>query len=183
MGSTSARYATAAEGFARVLEGVPADRWDSPTPCPGWDARELVRHVFDVGRRVLGSVDLEQPEPTGSDGAELAAEFRALAAAVLAAADDPEVAGRTGDSPIGSFAFKQVVASVLTHDVLVHTWDLARATGQPEALDPDLVRSAYEKMQPFDETMRRPGMFGPKVELPDDVDEQTRFLAFVGREV
>lgn len=181
MASTSERYATAAEGFARVLEGVPADRWDSPTPCEDWTARELVEHAFSVGRDVLGSVGCPHPAPTGTTGPDLALEWRALAEAVLAAADDPEIAGRTGDSPAGSLAFKQLVASVLTHDVLVHTWDLARATGQPEQLDADLVRSAYEKMQPFDEMMRRPGMFGPKVEVPDDADDQARFLAFVGR--
>ena len=40
----------------------------------------------------------------------------------------------------------------------------------------------YEGMLPMDEVLRQSGQFGPKVEVPDDADEQTKLLAFSGRQ-
>jgi len=65
--------------------------------------------------------------------------------------------------------------------VLIHTWDLARAVGLDERLDQDEVRRLFESMEPNDELMRQGTAFGPRVEVPDDADEQTKLLAFTGR--
>jgi uncharacterized protein (TIGR03086 family) len=71
---------------------------------------------------------------------------------------------------------------IVTGDVFTHTWDLARATGQDETLDPDQVRRMMAGLRSMpDEALRSGGMFGPAIEVPDDADEQTRFLAFLGR--
>jgi uncharacterized protein (TIGR03086 family) len=67
-------------------------------------------------------------------------------------------------------------------DVLLHTWDLARATGQDETLDPDEVAMMYEGMLPMDEHLRASGHYGPRVAVPDDADVQTKLIAFVGRQ-
>jgi uncharacterized protein (TIGR03086 family) len=67
-------------------------------------------------------------------------------------------------------------------DVLVHTWDLARATGQDETLDPDEVHGLYEGMLPIDDVLRQSGQYGARVEVPDDADEQTKLIAFTGRQ-
>jgi hypothetical protein len=66
--------------------------------------------------------------------------------------------------------------------VLVHTWDLARAVGGDEQLDAAAVAGAYDGLKPMDAMIRRPGVFGDKIER-SDVDMQTEFLAFLGREV
>ena len=66
-------------------------------------------------------------------------------------------------------------------DILVHTWDLARATGLDETLDADEVHSMYEGMLPMDEVLRQSGHYGPRVDVPDDADEQTKLIAFTGR--
>ncbi|WP_231104856.1 DinB family protein [Haloechinothrix halophila] len=63
----------------------------------------------------------------------------------------------------------------------MHTWDLARATGQDERLDPDKCAQLLEGMLPLDDVLRKSGQFGPRTEVPDDVDVQTRLLAFIGR--
>ena len=74
-----------------------------------------------------------------------------------------------------------------TPDVLIHTWDLARAAGLDERLDPDEVHrmlAGIETMPPeVDEAMRGSGHYGPRVEVAADADEQTRLLAFMGRSV
>ena len=64
----------------------------------------------------------------------------------------------------------------------MHTWDLARATGQDETLDPERCAVLLDGMQPLDDLLRSSGQYGPRVEVPDDADVQTRMLAFIGRD-
>jgi uncharacterized protein (TIGR03086 family) len=73
------------------------------------------------------------------------------------------------------------VDMICTNDVFLHTWDLARATGLDETLDPDEVHMMLEGMEPMDELLRTSGHYGPRVEVPADADEQTRLIAFIGR--
>lgn len=76
---------------------------------------------------------------------------------------------------------EQAVDQFDTGDILVHTWDLARATGLDESLDVEEVRRMVEGMEPYDEALRASGHYGPRVEVPDDADDQTKLLAFMGR--
>jgi uncharacterized protein (TIGR03086 family) len=75
----------------------------------------------------------------------------------------------------------QAIDQFGTNDILVHTWDLARATGLDETLDATEVGRMLAGMEPYDEAMRQSGHYGPRVEVPDDADEQTRLIAFTGR--
>ena len=84
----------------------------------------------------------------------------------------------------GEQPFESLVGRLLCADTLFHTWDLARATGQDEQLDPRRSTSAAPSSStPLDEAIRRPGGFAPKIEPPPDADEQTRLLNFGGRAV
>ena len=85
--------------------------------------------------------------------------------------------------PPGAMTFAQAVDQLGTSDVFMHGWDLARATGGDERLDPAEAHDLYVGMQPMDEVLRRSGHFGPKVEVPDDADPTTRLMAFIGRRV
>jgi uncharacterized protein (TIGR03086 family) len=69
----------------------------------------------------------------------------------------------------------------VTGDVLVHTWDLATATGQDTSIDADFAAGMYEGMLPMDDMLRQSGHFGPRVEVPDDADPVTKLIAFTGR--
>jgi uncharacterized protein (TIGR03086 family) len=75
----------------------------------------------------------------------------------------------------------QAIDMIYTGDVFLHRWDLARATGQDETLDPDKCAEMFEAMLPMDDALRQSGHFGPRVDVPDDADVQTRLLAFIGR--
>ena len=70
---------------------------------------------------------------------------------------------------------------IVVGDVVVHTWDLARATGQDESLDPEIVTEMLIGMQPMDEMLRQSGHYGPKVDVDDGADDQTKLIAFTGR--
>ncbi len=71
---------------------------------------------------------------------------------------------------------------IVTGDVFTHTWDLARATGQSETLDPDQLQRMIAGMGSMpEEVLRADGMFGPRIDVPDEADDQMRFLGYVGR--
>lgn len=72
---------------------------------------------------------------------------------------------------------------IVTNDVFLHTWDLAHATGLDERLLADEVGGMIDAMLPMDELLRSSGHFGPRVDVPDDADPQTKLLAFIGRPV
>ncbi len=71
---------------------------------------------------------------------------------------------------------------IVTNDIFMHTWDLARAAGLDETLDPDEVHRLFVGMEPMDQMLRESGQYGPRVPVPDDADEQTKLIAFIGRQ-
>jgi uncharacterized protein (TIGR03086 family) len=102
--------------------------------------------------------------------------------AVQALLDDPATPGRVLSNPhIGDLPLDAAVDRFYTADVFMHTWDLARATGQDERLDPVRCAQLLEGMIPMETAIRTSGHYGPRVEVPDDADAQTRMLAFIGR--
>lgn len=103
--------------------------------------------------------------------------------ALQGALEDPQVARSEYDSQAtgGRGTFEQAVDRFGNLDVLVHTWDLARAAGLDERLDAEEVHRVFAAVLPIDAMLRSPGACGPKLEPPAGADEQTRFLAFLGR--
>ena len=180
MSEVSERFRKVAAGFTARAEGVPAGGWDAPTPCEGWVARDVVRHLVDTTQWFLGRAGVEVPEGPSPDDDPVGA-WLVVRDAVQGALEDPEVAGREHDTPMGRGTLEEALGRFGLGDVLVHTWDLARATGQDERLDPDEVHRLFEVMEPNDELMRGGTAFGPRVEVGDDADEQTRLIAFTGR--
>jgi uncharacterized protein (TIGR03086 family) len=101
---------------------------------------------------------------------------------VQALLDDPATPGRVLSDPhVGDIPLDQAVGQFYTNDVFLHTWDLARATGQDERLDPDKCAQLLEGMLPMNLALRASGHYGPEVEVAKDADVQTRLIAFIGR--
>ena len=100
-----------------------------------------------------------------------------------AALDDPATAGQGFEGFAGPTTLEQSVDGFLSVDLVVHGWDLARATGQDERMDPDDVERVHAAMALMGDKLRTPGAFGPEVEPPPDADAQTRLLCFLGRSV
>ena len=170
--------------FATTVEGVAPAAWDNPAPPEGWTARDVVRHLVDWFPAFLrGSTGITLPSgPTVDD--DPADAWRTQTAAVQALLDDPDAAEQVHDLPhIGEMSLAQAIDMIYTADVFLHRWDLARATGQDETLDPDKCAQMLEGMLPMDEALRQSGHYGPRVEVSDDADVQTKLLAFIGRTV
>jgi uncharacterized protein (TIGR03086 family) len=180
--SPADHYARVAEPFTRTVHGVPAGAWDRPAPPEGWVARDVVRHLVEwVPSFFATYAELDLGEMPSVDDDPVAA-WDALDAVLRAALADREVATGEFDMPAGHYSVETAVDTFCTPDVLVHTWDLARATGQDERLDPDEVHALFVSMEPMDEMLRESGQFGPRVDVPDDADEQSKLIAFTGRQ-
>ena len=182
MSEIADRYRKVAAQFSARVDAVPPGAWDNPAPPEGWVARDVVGHLVEwLSGYFFTTWDIEAPDaPSAAD--DPVGAWHALDRTFQAALDDAEVAGRVRDSHTGTATFADTVDMICTPDVLAHTWDLARATGQDEALDPVEVHRMLVGMEPMDEVMRQSGHYGPRVPVPDDADEQTRFIAFLGRQ-
>ena len=155
----------------------------APAPVAGWTACDVVRHLVEwfPGFLEAGSEVRLPPGPSVDD--DPVAAWQAPADAVQVVLDDPATASRMLSNPhIGEVPLDQAIDRFYTADVFMHTWDLARATGQDDRLDPALCADLLAGMEPIDELLRQSGQYGPKVAVPDDADVQTRMLGFIGRD-
>ena len=83
---------------------------------------------------------------------------------------------------IGEMSLHTAVDMIYNADVFMHTWDLARATGQDDRLDPAFCEQLVTGMAGMEEVLRGSGQYGPAVPVPADADPQTRLLGFIGRD-
>jgi uncharacterized protein (TIGR03086 family) len=171
-----------AAAFTATVEGTPAEAWDRPAPPEGWVARDVVRHLVEwLPAFLQGATGITLPTGPPVDEDPVAA-WRVHTDAVQALLDDDATARREHDLPhIGTMSLEQAIDMIYTSDVFLHRWDLARATGQDEALDPEKCAAMLEGMLPMDEVLRQSGQYGARVQVPDDADVQTKLLAFIGR--
>jgi uncharacterized protein (TIGR03086 family) len=188
MSDISTRFAKVAAGFTARVQAVPDQAWEQPVPCAGWVARDVVRHLVEWlpgPGFLLGAFDVATG-PIPSVDHDPAAAWRVVRDAIQQALEDPAVAGRVADcGPPGTMSLEAAVDMTCIPDVLIHTWDLARATGQDDTLDADEVHHLWvglESMPPEVEAgMRASGHYGPRTPVDPGADEQTRLIAFTGR--
>jgi len=176
------RYQGLADQFGERVEATPDDKWTAEAPCEGWVARDVVAHVVGSLRNITAAVNGGEAAPMGDDEDPKEAWRTAYAEAKAALAEEGAL-DKQVPSPMGPMPLNMMLGRLLANDVLVHTWDLARAVGGDERLDQDAVAHAFEGLKPLDAMLRQPGVFGEKVEPPEGADLQTQFLCFLGRRV
>ncbi len=179
MSDAGERFGRVAAGFDVVVAGV--GDWDAPTPCAGWVARDVVRHLVEWVPGMFGTVGLVAP-PTSVDDDPVAA-WRALRDGLQAVLDDPASAERTMQfGPAGEHTVPDAVDRFVTPDVLVHTWDVARATAQDEVLDPEVSGATLAGFQAMGAMLVQSGHFGAAVPVADDAPLHLRLVAASGRD-
>ncbi|TQF74883.1 TIGR03086 family protein [Rhodococcus spelaei] len=177
---TAARYRRLAETFSRTVEKVPADGWENPSPCEGWTARDVVRHVVETQSYPLTPAGLKLPAVPEVDVDPVGA-WTQTRDAVLAILDDPELASREYEGQLGRTSVAATFGTFFCFDLVVHRWDLARATGSDEEIPADDLALARGFADQAGEQIRTPGVCGPAVEVAAGANEQTRLLGWLGR--
>jgi uncharacterized protein (TIGR03086 family) len=157
--------------------------WDVPSPVAAWTARDVVRHLVEWFPPFLrAGSGLELPNGPSVDDDPVNA-WQTQCDAVQTVLDDPATANRQLANPhIGKLQLDLAIDQFYTADVFMHTWDLARATGQNDRLDPDTCAQMLAGMEPMEQIIRSSGQYGPRVPVNENADAQTRLLAFIGRD-
>lgn len=166
---------------------ITGSQWSLPTPCTEWDVRALVEHLVSGTRWVVPLVegmtiaqvgDSLNGDLLGNDpaGAWREASEQATAACAAEGAMARAVHLSSGDSPAGDYIAERVA------DLVLHAWDLAKATGTDDRLDPELVESARTTYARVGDLWRQYGVLGARVEIPEGSDAQAQLLAESGRD-
>ena len=176
------RYDRRAQAFAQTIAAAPEGAWDNQSPCEDWKAIDVVRHIVGTTPVFFGFVGESLDEAPSVDD-DPAAAFAHTRAAVMRGLLDPDIAEREFDGMMGRNTFQGAVDQFLSVDLVVHRWDLARALGLDDTIPAEDVTLLAEAIKGFpSEGMRGPGAFGPELTPPPGADEQTKVLAFLGRQ-
>lgn len=168
----------------RVVDGVAPEQLGNATPCSEWDVRALLAHLFGVTKNIGAAV--EAGRPTGDPyevplSDDLAGQFRSIADSTLAAWT---TAGLDGETDIGAGTMPRDAAiGINLLDTATHSWDLARATGQPEELPAELAGLILGICRGFiTDEIRGSAGFAPEVPLSPDASPTHQLVAFLGRQ-
>ena len=174
------------DGFTQRLTLVRPDQWDAPTPCTAWDVRALVNHVVGANRRYTmllhGATadDVDATRTADHLGDDPVASFLATATELNATIRERGAMARTAHHPAGERTGVQLLEMRIL-DVAVHTWDLARAIGADETLDPDVVAFALSLHDTFQAGRERGSFARPPGTTPVGFSPQGQLLHLLGR--
>jgi uncharacterized protein (TIGR03086 family) len=183
-GEVAERHLRTCRRFGEAVAAA-SGRWSAPSPCPDWDAGAVVEHVIGFHDVLLLRPMGAKPERPKLDPAR---RWEITYAALVSLFERPGLFDGPIDVPaIGHNPPTRIEATplvgLLSQDVLIHTWDLARAVGADDRLDPDWCRHFLSRL-PEDPTAQvRSGMFAPPLEPPPGADPRTVLLARMGRDI
>ncbi|MDV6274444.1 TIGR03086 family metal-binding protein [Rhodococcus erythropolis] len=178
--SPARRYRDLAAGFTARIDAVPADHWDNDSPCEGWTARDVVRHVLDSERDMVKVVGLELASGPSVDD-DPSAAWAAVRDSMQEILDDPAKSTLEYDGHFGRTNLGATVEGFLCFDLVIHGWDLAAATGTDTTMRDADVDWVSEIAAGLGDSIRMSGVCGPEIQVPDNADKATKLLAFLGR--
>jgi uncharacterized protein (TIGR03086 family) len=186
MPTTGELYVKAMESTRVYVNGVRTDQWHGPTPCSEWDVKQVANHIIgenlwaaelfqgktieEVGNRLDGDLA----------GADPAAAYAASVEAATPVVSAPGAMEATCHLSFGEYSGSDYAAQLFM-DLLVHGWDIAKATGQDARLDSDLVQACLPIAEQLTTQFRSAGVFGENLSVNADADSQTKLLALLGR--
>lgn len=183
MTDATSRWHTIAGTFTDRVQAVDDDDWGNPAPCDGWVARDIVRHLVEWVPPFLNAgagITIDGIPPVDDSPA---AAWEHLDGWIRSILDNEAVGDRSFDHPqAGNHPLDVAIERFILGDVFIHTWDLARATGQDETLDPNMVDSMLEGLAAMGDVLQQSGHYGPQVDVAADADNQTKLLALTGRQ-
>ena len=179
------------ENAAAIVSGIDAEELGRPTPCRKYDVAGLVDHIVEAGHRAAAAGRGQMPPPGDeSPHVELSDApgqlRRAAKEAAQAWGEDSRLSSRF-TMPWGEEYTGATLVDMYLAELAAHAWDLARATGQLDGLNPSLALPALEgaraMIKPEHRDLVEPGSpFGAEVPPPSGADDWERFAAFMGRD-
>ena len=179
--------------LAAVLAGIPEGPLDGPTPCPKYSLGDLLDHVGGLAMAFTAAATKEFPGDVGSQGpsgdaTRLGDDWRSRIpqdlAALAKAWREPDA--WSGMTKAGGVDLPGEVAGLVALDELVvHGWDVAKATGQSYDVDEPSLEAVHGFVAQFSgpgQEESRAGLFGPEVEVPDDAPLLDRVIGMTGRD-
>ncbi|WP_204039023.1 TIGR03086 family metal-binding protein [Acrocarpospora phusangensis] len=188
MSDIAARYTSRADAFQAKIRQVRPEQWSNQSPCADWTARDVVQHIIDMHGAMLAPLGRSlSPAPSVAD--DPLAAFVAARADVETLLNTPELAATTAETPSGPMSMEQHVDQVVSADMVLHGWDLAKATGQDPTIESADIQSMWPTVQHVPAEFRIPEAFGPgivvygpEVKVPEDSTLQDRLLGLIGRD-
>jgi uncharacterized protein (TIGR03086 family) len=171
----------------RYVAGVKDGQWRDATPDEEWDVRTLVNHVVSgnlwvtplvEGKTIAEVGDRYDGDVLGDDPSAAYQQSATEAASAFNAGGAMQAPCAVSYGPVPG----EIYAGHRFLDVLIHGWDLAKATGQDTKLPADLVEACFEVVEPQKDLLAASGMFGSGIKVPAGADRQTQLLAELGRQ-
>lgn len=179
MSPSDERFRRLSDRFEELVAGVPSERWTNQSPCADWDALAVVSHVIDIHAMTLATAGRSlSPAATVSDDPLDA--LRHAREDVQALLDDP-AANIEVDGAFGRTTPAETIDGFLGFDLVVHAWDLARATGQDDTMEPDEVERIASEIAGFGDALRSQGVCGPEVAVHEGASAQDKLVGKLGR--
>ena len=178
-GDPVALFERATTQAVNVMSGVSSEQLGDATPCTDWNVQQLIDHMVGGTDYLQAALAGEEPRARTDRTVE---DYRVGLDRLGAGLRAPGALERTCMSPLGfEWSIGHAVAGTFM-DALIHTWDLATATGQDATLEPELVDACIAMFLPdMPERGRASGLVGPPVHVPEDASPQDRLLAALGR--
>jgi uncharacterized protein (TIGR03086 family) len=179
-------YVQAMAATQRKIDAVHSSQWHAPTPNTEWDVTQVVNHLVGenlwAGELLRGKTIAEVGDRFDGDvaGPDPAAAYRASVRAATDAVTAPGAMEATCHLSFGDFSGAEYSGQLFL-DLLIHGWDIAKATAQDTRLDPELVEACLPIALQITTMARSSGVFGEDLSVSPDADPQTRLLALVGR--
>ncbi|RLP92638.1 TIGR03086 family protein [Micromonospora sp. BL4] len=182
-------FEPASRALTSLVLGVTDQQLTSPTPCAGWVVGDLLDHL--VGLTIAFRMAAEKAPDGAPDGpgestmANLDPEWRTVLPAQL---DQLAAAWRvpsawTGDAAAGGVVLPaEVMGLFALNELVVHGWDLARATGQAYDVDPQIVECLHGLVSQQASSEGSPGLFGPLITVPAEAALLDRVVGLTGRD-
>jgi uncharacterized protein (TIGR03086 family) len=172
-----------------VLANVTVDQLDMRTPCESWNVRDVVNHLVGANNWFAGTMTEGESAPEDKNdyaSGDYLSAYDSACKASVAAFDAPGALEKTVRLPFGELPAAMYLG-LATNDVFAHGWDLAKATGQPTDLDPDVAVPLLAAMEAgLPDALRGPdgvAPFGPKRSAPPGAPAADKLAAFLGRTV
>jgi len=167
-----------------VVRGVKPDRLDAPTPCGDWTVRHLLDHLLEWGPALAAAGRRAEPAASGrkAEPVQAGQDLEAVYDDLVTAWSDP--AAWEGTTRVGGPQElpAAMIGGMVLAEVVVHGWDLARATGQEVDWDPGLLEVVHREIAATAEMGREMGIYGPPVPVDGSEPVLARALGLTGRD-